>query len=182
MKNQIKAIEEYLKYYPNSSEAKNHLKLCEYAEEMGMELNGSYFPRMDYGRFMVNDLLFATKKYNLTNHATNFVPNEVDTIVVWNARCGRCEFVQSEHWHCIDDEWQWLSGRLKEYDPLDYDELNNTYIYNLKNGKLLIRDYPKIMDEFKTMLQRKIITYEKEKKLKEIARLQKELEKGGAEE
>lgn len=176
MNDKINAIKDYLKYYPNSFEARANLKLCEYAQELGIKLNGSYYPRMDYDRFMINDLLYATKRCTLSNHATSFVPNEVDTIVVWYASCGRLEFVLNDYWHNVDEEWKWFHDKLKEYNPLDYDEVNNKYIFDIENGKRLIEDYAKITDELKSMLKKKILFIETEKKKKELERLQKDLE------
>lgn len=176
MQDRIKAIEEYLKYYPESSEARGKINLCRYAQELGIKLNGSYYPRMDYDRFVINDLLYATKRCNLSNHATSFVPNEEDTLVIWYASCGRLDFVGDDYWHAIEKEWKWLHDKLKEYNPLDYDEINNKYIFDVENGKRLIEDYAKITDELKTMLKKKILVVETEKKKRELERLQKELE------
>ena len=126
---------------------------------------------------MINDLIYATKKVHLINHAKDFVPNEIDTLIVWHSTCGRLRFVNQQYWFCIQEEWEWLFDKLKEYKPLDYDETNNTFVYNVENGKRLIEDYTKITDELKTKLKQKILIFEKEKKMEELKKLQAELEK-----
>jgi hypothetical protein len=176
MKEKIKAIEEYLKYFPNDSNAKNNLKLCQYADELGLKLNGSNYPRVDWKHCLINSEIRAGKEYHLTNSTTKYKFNGEDTIIIWSAPAGRLTFVRDEYWWDIADEWDEFMNVLKSYNPLDYDELNDNYIYNLENGKRLINDYKKIVDDFMEKVNNKIKKVELEKKKKQLELLQKELE------
>lgn len=177
MKERIKAIEEYLKYFPNDRKAEENLLLCKYAEELDFDItNKGYYPRIEYGRFSINSLIIACKKYHLTNSATNYKQNEVDTIVVWHTSCGRLEFVSGDYYDDIKEEWEEFLETLKSYQPLDYDKWNHAYIYNLENGKRLIADYQRIVYEFKAKIDKKIAHVRVERKKAELERLQRELE------
>lgn len=173
--NKIEVIEEYLKYFPNDTTATKNLLLCKYSSELGIELGEGYYPRIEYGYFVINRQIKAGKHYNLTNTATNYKQNEEDTIIIWSESCGRLAFVDQEYWYCVDSEWKEFMNVLKSYSPLDYDDLNNTYIFNLKNGKKLIADYEKIENDFIEKARKKIKEKDIERKKKEIERLQAEL-------
>lgn len=175
MKEKIKAIEEYLKYFPNDFNAKNNLLLCKYADELNIELSNDYYPRIAYGCFVINSQIEARKEYALTNSATQYKQNGKDTIIVWHASYGRLTFVKNEYYDYVDDEWNDFINVLKSYNPVDYDELNRTYIYNVENGKKLIHDYKDIIQNFKQKLNKKIKEVDIANKKKEIERLQKEL-------
>ena len=177
MKEKIEAIKNYLKYFPNDSTASNNLTLCEYAEELGVALDRkSYYPNMHCDYFQINGQIKAGKKYYLVNSRTQYKINGFDTIVIWNASCGRLDFVNDYYWYTIEDEWKEFMKTLLSYEPLDWDELNNTYIYDLENGKRLVEDYPQIHKEFLDKCHVRIKAYQLEQKRKELERLQKELE------
>jgi hypothetical protein len=173
VKEKIQAVREYLKHFPNDASARNNLLLCEYADELGIEL--SYHNRIQYGFFIINDQIQAGKKYCLTNSKTQYQQNGQDTLVIWRASCGRLEFVNNKYWFDIEAEWCDLMNVLKSYEPLDYDELNNTYLYDLEHGKKLINDYGKIIQDFEKKVDLKIKEVELANKKKELERLQKEL-------
>ena len=172
MKDKINAIKEYLKHFPDSSEATQKLILHEYSELLGIKLNGSYYPRVKGRRYYINEQIFLSNNYDLTNHSTNFVPNGTDTLVIWRADAGRCDFCSSEYWYNIDEEWKWFHSILKSYNPLDYDEINSTYLYNLENGKKLIDDYLEIKHKLNEKLRNKIKMVQIEKKKKELEMLE----------
>jgi hypothetical protein len=176
MKKKIAAIKEYLKYFPYDSSAKNNLMLCEYADELGIELNKGYYPTIQSGYFVINGQIKIGKEYYLTNSTTRYKQNGEDSLVIWTESCGRLAFVSDRYWWDIEDEWKEFMNVLKSYGPLDYDELNNNYIYDLENGKKLIRDYDGIVKDFMSKVNRKIKEVEIANKKKEIERLQKELE------
>lgn len=138
MNKKIEAIKEYLKYFPYDNGAKNNLLLCQYADELGIELSSkySYYPRVNYNMFQVNEQIVACKCYYLINSATNYQQNYEDTLVVWTESCGKYMFVdKSKYLPVIEDEWNEFIGILKSYNPLDYDEINDAYIYDVENGK-----------------------------------------------
>lgn len=175
MKEKITAIKEYLKYFPNDSNATKNLLLCEYSDETGVELCNRYYPKIEHGYFVVNDQIKAGKYYRLTNTTTNYKQNGQDTIIIWNEPCGRLYFVNERYWHSIDEEWVEFMEVLKSYNPLDYDSLNNTYIYDLQNGKRLIADYERIKNDFIEKANNKIKETDIKQKKKELERLQSEL-------
>ena len=179
MNKRIEAIEEYLKYFPNDGKANSNLLLCQYADELDIELSNeySYYPRISYNMFQVNEQIVACKRYYLTNSTTNYEQNFKDTLVVWKESCGRYMFVdRHEHYLLIEDEWNEFINILKSYNPLDYDERNDDYIYNVENGKKLIDDYDEIVKRIKDKVDKKIKNSELEKKKRELEKLIKELE------
>lgn len=179
MNKRIEAIEEYLKYFPNDYKANSNLLLCRYADELNIKLSNeySYYPRVDYGMFQVNEQIVACKRYYLTNSATNYEQNHENTLVVWKEGSGRYMFIdRCEHYLLIEDEWNELISILKSYSPLDYDEVNDVYIYDVENGKKLIDDYDEIVKRIKDKVDKKIKIGELERKKRELEKLIKELE------
>ena len=178
MKEKIKAIKEYLKYFPYDSNANNNLRLCEYADELNMELNNGYYPKIEYGYFVINSQIKVGKRYELTNSTTRYEQNGQDNIVIWSEPCGRLAFVNRDYWWDINDEWNDFMNVLKSYNPLDYDEINDSYIYDVEHGKKLINDYDKIVRDFMDKANKKIKETQFANKKKELERLQKELSEG----
>ena len=175
MKDKIKAIKEYLRYFPYDGNAKNNLLMCEYADELGIELNGGYYPRVEYGYLVVNRQIKVGKKYRLTNSTTKHEQNGIDTIVIWSESCGRLAFVDEQYWLSIEDEWKEFMNILKSYNPIDYDKINNSYIYDLENGKKLINDYEELLEIFSEKIKRKINEVDTAKKREQLEKLKKEL-------
>lgn len=52
--------------------------------------------------------------------------------VYWSESSGRLAFIDNMYWFDIEDEWNEFMNILKSYNPLDYDEINNNYIYDLE--------------------------------------------------
>lgn len=175
MKNRIEAIEEYLKYFPKDTTAKNNLLLCEYANELDLTLNGGFYPRIEYCHCVINDRIGVYKNYYLTNSTTNYKQNGIDSLVVWSSNSGRLAYVRSDYWNDIESEWNEFMDVLKSYNPLDYDEINNNYIYDINNGKKLISDYNEIEKKFKEKLETKINEIKLNNKKLELERLKREL-------
>ena len=171
----IEVIEEYLKYFPNDTNAKNNLLLCKYSSELGIELEGKYYPNIQYGYFVINQQIKAGKYYRLTNTTTHYEQNKKDTIIIWNEPCGRLAFVDDKYWNSVCEEWNEFMDVLKSYSPIDYDYLNNTYIFDLENGKRLIADYERIKNDFIEKANKKIKETDIKQKKKELERLQSEL-------
>ena len=178
MNEKIAAIKEYLKHFPYDSSVKNNLFLYECADELGIELKDdyNYYPRMEYGWFVINQQIKVGNRYYLTNSATHYEQNGIDKIVIWSEPCGRLAFVNREYWYDIDHEWKDLMSILKSYNPLDYDEINNNYIYNIEHGKKLINDYDRIIKDFMQKVNSKIKKVQLANKRRELERLQKELD------
>ena len=171
----IEVIEEYIKYFPNDKNAKNNLLLCKYSSELGIELEGKYYPNIQNGYFVINQQIKAGKCYRLTNTTTHYEQNKKDTIIIWNEPCGRLAFVADKYWSSVYEEWDEFMDVLKSYSPIDYDYLNNTYIFDLENGKRLIADYERIKNDFIEKANKKIKEANIKQKKKELERLQAEL-------
>ena len=92
----------------------------------------------------------------MTNSTTKHEQNGIDTIVIWSECCGRLAFVDEQYYRDVESEWEELKSILKSYNPIDYDEINNNYIYDLENGKKLIKEYDEILKVFDEKINHKI--------------------------
>lgn len=179
MISRIKAIEEYLKYYPNDNEAKKNLFACECANAIGMDLDTSrvsYYPIVRGGYFKINPQIKIGKRYRLTNSHTGYQQDGKETLVIWDEPCGRLAFVNEHYWEYVEGEWQEFMNALKSYEPLDYDCLNNAYVYDAEHGKKLIDDYDKIVEDFRDKIEEKINKVRRDEKRAQFELLKKELE------
>lgn len=176
MKERIAVIEKYLEYFPKDFNAKNNLLLCKYADELGIELTGNYYPRIEHEVCMVNSQIRVCKRYSLTNSATYYKHNNEDSIVVWSESRGRLAFVGSNYWWDIADEWEEFMNILKSYNPLGYDEINNNFVFDIENGKRLINNYKNIIDDLQKKINKKVKMVQLEEKKKELEKLQAELD------
>ena len=149
--------------------------LCKYSSELGIELGNRYYPKIEYGYFVINQQIKAGKYYLLTNTETHYEQNKKDTIIIWSEPCGRLAFVADKYWSSVDEEWREFMDVLKSYSPIDYDSLNNTYIFDLENGKRLIANYERIKNDFIEKANKKIKETKIKQKKKELERLQAEL-------
>ena len=102
---------------------------------------------IEYGFFIINRQIKVGKGYVLTNSTTKYEQNGRDSLVIWSESTGRLAFTSSEYWYDIEDEWEEFINILMSYNPLDYDEINNNYIYDIENGKKLINYVKKIAKE-----------------------------------
>lgn len=175
MNDKINAIKKYLEYFPNDNSAKSNLLLTEYASIFNFKLNGSYYPRMDYKTCIINSQIIIVNSYQLINSKTKYNHDDTSPLVVWSEACGRLAFVSNEYYSEIDDEWGNFMKVLKSYEPLDYDELNNTYIYNVENGKRLIHDYDNITNDLDQAIENKIKQVQLQEKITKYEKLKAEL-------
>lgn len=178
MISRIKAIKEYLKYFPDDRTANNNLILCEYSSLLDIDLdtNHSYYPRVEYGYLRVNQQIKLGREYRLANSHTGYHQNKEEVLVIWSEPCGRLAFVNDCYYWAINNEWDEFMNILKSYKPLDYDLTNNTYIYDIEHGKKLITDYEDIVSDFEEKLHSKINEILIQDKRKRLKQLQEELE------
>lgn len=178
MISRIKAIKEYLKYFPDDRTANNNLILCEYSSLLDIDLdtNHSYYPRVEYGYLRVNQQIKLGREYRLANSHTGYHQNKEEVLVIWNEPCGRLAFVNDRYYHVVDNEWNEFMNILKSYEPLDYDTINNVYIYDIEHGKKLIADYKDIVSNFEEKLHSKVNEILIQDKREQLKRLQEELE------
>lgn len=179
MISRIKAIKEYLKYFPDDRTASNNLILCEYSNLLDIDLDTNhraYYPRVECGYLSVNRQIKLGREYQLANSHTGYHQNKKEILVIWNEPRGRLAFVSECYYYVIGNEWNEFINILKSYEPLDYDSTNNVYIYDIEHGKKLIEDYDKILSDFKTKINKKIAEAQLEEKRKQFEKLRKELE------
>ncbi len=178
MISRIKAIKEYLKYFPDDRTANNNLILYEYSSLLDIDLdtNHSCYPRVEYGYLRVNRQIKLGREYQLANSHTGYHQNKEEILVIWKEPCGRLAFVSECYYYVIGNEWNEFMNILKSYEPLDYDPTNNVYIYDIEHGKKLIDDYNKILEDFGDKTKEKINKVRRDKKRAQIEALKKELE------
>jgi len=177
MKERIKAIEKYLKFYPRDYEAIKNLTMCECLDLLGMKFPNkvSYFPKVEYSSLLINDQIRVDKKFYITNSTTGYERGDEKAFVVWGEPCGRLAFVHEKYYGDIETEWNEFKNILKSYNPLDYDEINNKYIYNIEDGKRLIADYDNIITTLKENIHKTISLVKLKEKEEELDRLKKEI-------
>ena len=179
MISRIKAIKEYLKYFPDDRTASNNLILCEYSNLLDIDLDTNhraYYPRVEYGYLRVNQQIKLGREYRLANSHTGYHQNKEEVLVIWSESCGRLAFVNELYYDVIDNEWNEFMNILKSYEPLDYDPINNVYIYDIEHGKKLIDDYNKILEDFRDKTKEKINKVQRDEKRAQFELLKKELE------
>lgn len=176
MKEAIAAIREYLEYFPKDYIAKDNLMRCEYAEELGYTFDEMSSFYIEHGRLKINSQIAVGKWSGLTNSTTGYEFNNEDILVIWSEPCGRLAFIDNMYWFDVAEEWDEFMGVLKSYEPLDYDYLNNNYVYDVEHGRKLIDDYDKIVEEFMAKARQKIKGIELAKKKERLKQLQEELE------
>lgn len=180
LKEAIEICEKYHECFPKDHNARVNLDLLHFANDLGLTFEAiydRYYPRMN-GSFMeVNQYIKLGKTYHLTNSATNYKQNGDDTLVIFDTNCGRLMFVGLDYYYVVADIWRKFTAKLKSFEPLDYDELNNKYIYSLTNGKRLIAAYPEIEKEFQEQCNIAVKHEQLRKKLEEAEKLQREIMK-----
>lgn len=179
MINRIKAIKEYLKYFPDDRTAKNNLILCEYSNLLDIDLDTNhrtYYPSVEHGYLIVNRQIRVDREYRLANSHTGYHQNKEEVLVIWSEPCGRLAFVNDRYYWAINNEWDEFMNILKSYEPLDYDTTNNAYIYDIEHGKKLIADYKDIVSNFEEKLHSKINEILIQDKREQLKQLQEELE------
>ncbi len=175
----IKAIKEYLKYFPDDRTANNNLILYEYSSLLDIDLDTNhrtYYPSVEYGYLKVNRQIKLGREYQLANSYTGYHQNKKEILVIWNEPCGRLAFVSECYYYAIGNEWNEFMNILKSYEPLDYDSINNTYIYDIEHGKKLIDDYNKILEDFEDKIKERINKVQRDEKRVQFELLKRELE------
>ena len=142
------------------------IEYCQKLKCLGMEFGES----IDYADFSI------VKNPYITNSATGFVCDPDQYYIVWdNGNVGRLQFVSSDYYSKVEEEWREYYRRLLSYDPLDWDPHNCHMIFSIENGKKLIADYPQICKETREKMKNKIAKAKLEKAKREYERLLEEV-------
>lgn len=96
----------------------------------------------------------------------------------WYARfscngCGRLNFINDSTiaYHGEPDAvWNEFIDKIKSYSPLDYDDMNNEYIFTLQDGYRLFKDFNILFKETQAKMQSAVKFYK-------IKQLQSEIDK-----
>jgi len=137
-----------------------------YAAEKLKALGLEWGDRIQYRDFRIR------KNYYITNSATGYKPNKEEFYIEWdNGNVGRLQFVRQDYWFAVENEWNDFLSALRSYDPVDYDPLNCHMVFEVENGKRLIKDYPNICKETQQKMNKKINVV----RLEEMGKKYKEL-------
>ena len=119
--------------------------------------------------------------YSLANSKTHFKQDEDKWYIHLSfGGCGRKNFFSGQQYEKIlygekgEEVWDAFLNTIISYAPLDYDKLNNEFLFGMEKGYKLYGDFEKIFKETNTEFE-KLIKNEKIKQLKE----ELELLKGG---
>lgn len=112
-----------------------------------------------------------TNEYYLTSSATHYKPSREKYYIVWdNGNIGRLQFIHIDYYCYVNEEWENFLSEMRSYNPVDYDPLNCSIVYDIENGKRVIADYKAICERTRKLMEIKV------KKAK-IEKMEKELEK-----
>lgn len=73
-----------------------------------------------------------------------------------------------------EDVWVNFLKRIEEYSPIDWDSVNNDYIFSIENGYKLYKDFSDMYKQAINDMRRAIATYKKAELEAEIKQLDEE--------
>lgn len=145
--------------------AEEIMRDCEILEAMGWEFGHE----INYPDFRIR------KGYYITNNGTGHKSNNDEWYVEWdNGNVGRLQFVSSEWWRYVGEEWENFKKELMSYNPVNYDPMNCHIIYDVENGKRVLENYQDICKRTREAIGKKLKQVKVEKAKAELERLIKE--------
>ena len=118
-------------YYPSDL-----IATCEKLKAFGLEWGDT---------LTCEDFRITKGDYYITNSATKYKPDPDAYYVHWdNGNIGQLQFVQE---HIFYDGYNEFLEKLRSYNPVDWDPLNDHIIYDIENGKRVMADYKDIVKE-----------------------------------
>lgn len=115
------------------------LDTCKMLEVLGLEWGENY--KMEDFRIQK----YKSGNYFITNSATHYKPEPDTYYIHWdNGNIGQLQFVQE---HIFYDGYNEFLEKLRSYNPVDWDPLNDHIIYDIENGKRVMADYKDIVKE-----------------------------------
>lgn len=154
--------------YDYGYDAEAIMRNCEILEAMGWELGHQII----YPDFRIR------KGYYITNNGTGHKSNKDEWYVEWdNGNVGRLQFVSSEWWAYVGEEWENFKAELMSYNPINYDPMNCHIIYDVENGKRVLENYQDICKRTIESMEKKLKQVRIEKAKSELERLIKETER-----
>ena len=159
------------RYYGYGNTPNDIISTCEKLKALGYK----------WGDILPGNHFRMSKKYYLSNSATQYQPEEDTYYIEWdNGNVGRLQFVSDTYWHYVGDEWEEFLNEMRSYNPVDYDPLNCHIIYGIENGKKVIADYNDICNRTQEKMRQKIRAVQIEQKKKELEKLLSEQESAHA--
>lgn len=152
----IEVIEKYIEicdsapfsYFANSSEAKKLLGVCEKLKVLGYE----------WGNELVSHSHFSlTKGYHIINNGTGHISDKNEWYIVWdNGNIGAYQFVDgSSRYDAIQDIFREFKEELMSYGIVNYDPWNDYIVFDIENGKRIMKDYGDILNRTYRKVDRK---------------------------
>lgn len=140
-------------------------------EEMSIDCCLGISLKQSHGYFKFG----LTRGYKLTNKTT-YEPSDKTK---WYVRfsfggCGRLNLCESSKYAYkaeAEDVWVNFLKRIQEYDPIDWDDINNDYIFSIENEYKLYKDFGYIYKQAINDMRRAIAIYKKAELEAEIKRL-----------
>lgn len=149
--------------------AQEYLETCNKLKALGYKW-GDNLPHGDIK-------LLKGKQINLSIKHTSYVFDPDTYYVVWdNGNIGRLMFVNEDYWWKVEEEWATFEQRLLSFSPLDYDAINNEYVYDIENGKKLIDAYRHIYAETSAAMMIKVKEAKRKKLLQQLKKLDQDQE------
>ena len=113
--------------------------------------------------------------YGLTNKTTHQKLNDSKWYIHFGCGgCGRLNLCASSDYAYkaeAEDVWVIFLKRIQEYNPIDWDGVNNDYIFSVENGYKLYKDFGDIYKQAVNDMHRAIAVYKKAELEAEIKRL-----------
>lgn len=115
--------------------------------------------------------------FHLNCKATSYEFDPDTYYVVWdNGNIGRLMFINEAYYYDVEEEWSAFEQKLLSFNPLDYDTLNNEYVYDIENGKKLIDAYRHIYAETSAAMMVKVKEAKRKKLLQQLKKLDQDQE------
>lgn len=117
-------------------------------------------------------------KYRLTNKTTHQTLTDSKWYIHFGCGgCGRLNLCASSAYAYkaeAEDVWVNFLKRIQGYNPIDWDGVNNDYIFSVENGYRLYKDFGNIYKEAVNAMRQTIAKYKKAELEAELKRLDEE--------
>lgn len=139
-----------------------------------MSIDGWHMIRLKYH---YNSFCFdVVHNYRLTNKTTHQTLNDSKWYIHFGCggrgRLNLCASSIYAYKAEAEDVWVNFLKRIQEYNPIDWDSVNNDYIFSVENGYKLYKDFGDIDKQAVNDMRRAIATYKKAELEAEIKRLE----------
>lgn len=165
-KEQIKIVKKYMEIVPDDYHARNKLDFLEtyVALDLPQTYYKRHYPRVINGKFHIREEMSVTRHVELGNPTTQYTFQDGELYVMAFFDGGRLRYVPEDRWNDIDEEWEEFEQNLLAHEPLDYDLLNNKWIYDLDHGREFLLHFPKIESHLEYVIGQKLRKIDARKK------------------